>query len=248
MDLDAVERILSTERVSFIYTIPNFQNPTGITTSQAHRERLLSLCQNHRTPLVEDGFEEEMKYFGKAILPIKSMDRGNLVIYLGTFSKILFPGLRVGWVAAESGCIQRLTAIQRFCSLSGNTLGQAAVYYFCARGHYDTHVRRMHRAYRKRLTTLLHGMREYFPARGIEWTEPVGGYTCWVRLPGTTITESELEEQLLSEGVMVTSGSLFCPTPSETLSFRISISDLNENEIETGIRRLGRVLHRITGG
>ena len=87
--------------------------PTGITTSQAHRERLLALCEKHRLPLVEDGFEEEMKYFGKAVLPIKSMDRRGIVAYVGTLSKVVFPGLRIGWIAAPRPLADSVQAIQR---------------------------------------------------------------------------------------------------------------------------------------
>ena len=97
MDLDQLEQMISQKPPILVYTIPNFQNPTGITTDQPHRERLLAICERHGIPLVEDGFEEEMKYFGKAVLPIKSMDRKKIVIYLGTFSKVLFPGIRLGW-------------------------------------------------------------------------------------------------------------------------------------------------------
>jgi len=124
-DLDVLERESAKRRLALFYTIPNFQNPTGTSTSQAHRERLLSLCEKGGFPLIEDGFEEEMKYFGKAVLPVKSMDTRGLVIYLGTFSKVVFPGLRVGWIAAERDCIQRLLALSRFTQLSGNQLTQA---------------------------------------------------------------------------------------------------------------------------
>ncbi len=97
MDLDALAAAIAADRPVLVYTMPTFQNPTGISTGQAHRERLLSLCEQHRIPILEDGFEEEMKYSGRIVLPVKSMDRHHLVIYCGTFSKVLFPGARVGW-------------------------------------------------------------------------------------------------------------------------------------------------------
>ncbi len=114
MDLDFLETVLATDKVSFVYTMPNFQNPTGITTTHEHREKLLALCSRANVPILEDGFEEDMKYFGKVDLPVKSIDQKNLVIYIGTFSKALFPGLRIGWITAEADCISRLLAIKRF--------------------------------------------------------------------------------------------------------------------------------------
>ena len=100
MDLDTLQQVLrkKRQRPKLIFTMPNFHNPTGITTGQQHRERLLALCEEHRVPLLEDGFEEEMKYFGQAVLPVKSMDNRGIVMYVGTFSKVVFPGLRIGWI------------------------------------------------------------------------------------------------------------------------------------------------------
>ena len=211
LDLGVLESVLKRDRPAFLYTIPNFHNPTGITTSQAHRERVLALCEAHRVPIVEDGFEEEMKYFGKVVLPIKSMDRNKLVIYLGTFSKVVFPGLRIGWVAADRDCIERLLAIHRFTNLSGNNLGQVAMHRFYASGHYEKHVRRVHRVYRKRMQAMIRSMRRHFPARGVTWTEPAGGYTLWVACPGLKMPEGDLVEALAARGVIVSPGSLSSP-------------------------------------
>jgi DNA-binding transcriptional MocR family regulator len=242
LDLGALGRSLAAARPALLYTIPNFHNPTGITTSQAHREELLALCERHRMPLVEDGFEEEMKYFGRAVLPIKSMDSRGAVIYLGTFSKVMFPGLRIGWIAAEGGCTQRLLAVNRFSHLSGSHLAQAAVARFCEEGHYEQGLRRIHKAYRKRMLAMLRGMREHFPEKGVTWTEPAGGYTLWVELPGLKGTEEALLEHLAREGVAVCPGSQFYSSRPPHLSFRLSVSNLDEERIEEGCRRVGRAL------
>jgi DNA-binding transcriptional MocR family regulator len=248
MDLDALEKRLSRERVALVYTVPNFHNPTGISTSQAHRERLLAICEARGVPIVEDGFEEELKYFGKVVLPVKSMDSGGIVIYLGTFSKVVFPGLRVGWIAAHRDCIRRLLAINRFCALSGSTLGQAALARFCDEGSYEEHVRRVHKAYRRRMEAMLRGLKAHLPARGVEWTEPAGGYTLWVRVTaGRDVEEHRLFERLRKEGVLVTPGSLSFPGRPGGVSFRLSVCNLREEQIEEGCRRLGRVLARAVG-
>lgn len=242
LDLRVLESMLERDRPAFLYTIPNFHNPTGITTGQEHREHLLSLCEAHGVPIVEDGFEEEMKYFGKVVLPIKSMDKNKLVIYLGTFSKIVFPGLRIGWIAADRECIERLLAIQRFTNLSNNNLGQVAMHRFYTNGYYEKHIRRVHRAYRKRMQTMVTSMRRYFPAKGVTWTEPSGGYTLWVRCDRLRMSEKDLVGAMAERGVMVSPGSYYFPTRSRGLAFRLSCVNLKEPEIEEGIRRLGRGL------
>ena len=238
LDLNALEQVIQRHRPILLYTIPNFHNPTGITTDQAHRERLLAICERHRLPLVEDGFEEEMKYFGKTVLPIKSMDHHGVVIYLGTFSKILFPGLRIGWIAADRRCIDRLAAIQRALILSGNLLDQAALHRFCRMGHYDLHINRMHRIYRRRMQTALKALRAAFADGRLHWTEPTGGYTIWVRLQDVAAAEDEIVQRLLEHGVMVLPGSFHFHGTTDGACFRLSIAHLDEAAITEGIRRL----------
>ena len=245
MDLDALEHLLDRESPAMIYTIPNFHNPTGITTEQSHREKLLRIGEHYQIPLVEDGFEEEMKYFGKAVLPIKSMDHRGVVIYLGTFSKVLFPGLRIGWIAADKECIDRLLPIQRAMILSGNILDQAALDRFCRLGYYDLHIKRMHRIYRKRMQTALSTMKSSLNHGQIEWTQPAGGYTIWVRLKGLKMSEDEIIEHLIDHGVMVLPGSSHFYGASDGVYFRISIAHLDEPDIEEGIRRLSRGLDQL---
>ena len=247
IDLDALERSLRRTRPALVYTMPNFQNPTGITTSQAHRERLLAACERHRVPLVEDGFEEELKYFGKCALPIKSMDTGGVVVYLGTFSKVVFPGLRVGWVAAERACIERLLAISRFSALSANVVAQAALQRFCASGCYESLLRRVHRAYRRRMLTLLAALHRHLPERGVRWTQPAGGYTLWLTVEATSWSEDRVDAQLRAHGVLASRGSLYFTAPHPGVHFRISIANLDEAEIEEGCRRLGAALAEVVG-
>jgi DNA-binding transcriptional MocR family regulator len=245
MDLDALARILARRHPALVYTIPNFHNPTGITTSQAHRERLLALAEKHGVPLLEDGFEEEMKYFGRAVLPIKSMDTRGIVIYVGTFSKVIFPGLRVGWLAASRDGIERLLAINRFASLSGPNVIHAALDRFCRAGDYESHVRRLHTAYRRRMLAMLRALDAYLPAKGVEWTRPAGGYTLWVRLEGRRMKEADLMAHLTAHGLLVSPGSPFFNSPPAESCFRLSVANLTEAEIETGCQRLGKAFAAI---
>ncbi len=246
MDLDFLEKTLSEEKISFVYSMPNFQNPTGITTSHSHRERLLNLCLKHRIPLVEDGFEEDMKYFGKVALPIKSMDSKNIVIYLGTFSKALFPGLRIGWVTADSECLSRLTAIKRFTDLGSGKLVQIVLHEFLKRGYYDKQLRRMHRAFRKRMQVALQTMDSCFPPK-VTWTRPAGGYTLWVKLP-TRWDKDKINDHMEKFGIIVSPGSYYFYRSEPSAYFRVSIAKRNEEEIEEGITRLSKALRHMGKG
>jgi DNA-binding transcriptional MocR family regulator len=247
MDLVALEKRLRARAIAFVYTMPNFQNPTGISTSQAHRERLLALCEAHRVPLVEDGFEEELKYFGRAVLPIKAMDRRGVVIYLGTFSKVVFPGLRVGFVAAHPAAIARLVAVNRVGALSGNVLTQAAVARFCESGGYEEHIRRVHRAYRPRMRALLAGLAAHLPRERVHFTKPQGGYTLWLTIkPRRPVSEDQAGALFQSAGVLLSPGSWYFPTPPQALGFRLSLANLSVEKIQEGCQRLGRALEAIT--
>ena len=205
MDLDRLARALSRRRIDLVYTMPNFQNPTGVTTGHGHRERLLELCTRHRVPLLEDAFEEDLKYYGKVDLPIKSMDERNVVLYVGTFSKALFPGLRLGWVCADRECIDRLAALKRFTDLGTGNLIQMGVYQFCRLGYYDKHLKRLARAFRRRMDTALRAMARCFPPE-VTWIRPLGGYTVWVRLP-RPLDDAALAAALAPHGLAVAPGA-----------------------------------------
>lgn len=245
MDLDELETILQIRKITLVYTIPNFHNPTGISTSQAHRERLLALCEQYKVILVEDGFQEEMKYYGKVVLPIKSMDKNEVVIYLGTFSKILFPGLRIGWIAAAKECVSKLTLLIKSAALSGNSLDQAALNLFCRSGYYDLHIKRIHRIYRKRMELTIKTIRDCFPLENVNFTKPNGGYMLWFELRNIEKSEDEIIAYFLSNNVAVSPGKLFYNKASNGKYFRISIANRDEKEIVEGIRNLGKALKQL---
>jgi DNA-binding transcriptional MocR family regulator len=242
MDLSALGALAAREPLAAVYTIPNFHNPTGVTTDQAHREGLLDICERLGLPRVEDGFEEEMKYFGKTVLPIKSMDHSGVVLYLGTFSKILFPGLRIGWIAGHRDCIARLAPLQRTMMLCGNPLDQAALDRFCRAGHYERHVRRMHQVYRRRMQTALKALQAQVDPELCRWHPPAGGYTIWLQLAGRPRDEAALAAHLLRHGVAVLPGRAHYCGPGAVPGLRLSIAHLDEAAIAEGVRRLGRGL------
>lgn len=249
MDLDALAALLrrksKRDRPALIYTIPTYQNPTGITTSQPHRERLLALCERYEVPLVEDGFQEEITYFDKVVLPIKSMDRSELVFYLGSFSKVFCPGLRIGWIAAREGCIEPLTGLKRVEDLSCSPFVQAALHRFCASGAYELHLRHMNRIFAARLRRTVTALKEVLPKSRVHLVEPSGGYLLWLRLDGLHATEERVITTLHQHGVTAAPGTLFFLDRPTKPALRLSISSLSDAEVEEGVRRLDKALRSL---
>jgi DNA-binding transcriptional MocR family regulator len=245
VDLSIIEKELKKGLPIFFYTMPNFQNPTGVTTTQAHREKLLTLFEQHSIPIIEDAFEEEMKYFGKVPLPIKSMDMNRIVIYIGSFSKVLFPGIRKGWITADVECIKRLAAIKRFSDLTTPLPDQAALAEFCKQGYYELHIKKIHKIYRKRMQAAVLSLSQKIRNKNVSWKEPNGGYTIWIQLHNTRKSYSDINEILLSNKIRFALGKDFFPYKTDTIFLRLAIASLNEEEIIEGINRFGKSLKEI---
>ncbi|WP_306591624.1 PLP-dependent aminotransferase family protein [Geothrix sp. 21YS21S-4] len=245
VDLPALETLIQKERPVLLYLMPSFQNPTGRCLDQAARETLLALCEQQALPILEDGFTEEMKYFGRPILPMKSMDRTGLVLYAGTFSKVLFPGLRLGWLAGARPCVEALAAIRRTGELGPSPLLQDALEDFLRKGHYDQHLARLHRRFRRRMETAHAALRRELDPAHVSWEAPSGGYLLWLEVRGLP-DGFDLEGRLRRFGVAVRGGDAFFPEPPKGRHFlRLSISNLDEEEIAEGVARLGRGLRAL---
>jgi DNA-binding transcriptional MocR family regulator len=245
VDLEVIEKEFGKGLPLFFYTMPNFHNPTGITTDQEHREKLIALFEKHGVPVIEDAYEEEMKYFGKVPLPIKSMDTNRVVIYIGSFSKILFPGIRLGWIAADKECVNRLTTLKRFSDLSSPLPEQAALADFCRGGNYEIHIKRIHKIYRKRMMLAVQTMKEKIVNGDVRMIEPDGGFTIWVSMSNTGKTYEELNGLFLSNKVRVALGKDFLPPRNGRKYFRLAIASLDEKEIVEGIDRIAKTIKKI---
>ena len=239
MALEALRKVMATQPVCLVYSMPSFHNPTGATMGQAKREALLDLCHRHGALLIEDSIEEEMKFFGKVHLPVKSMDDKGVVLYLGSFSKVLAPGLRTAWIIAGEQHIERLSKVKTAYELSSNTASQVILQHFCSSGGYELHIRKMMRVFRKRMKTALGALKRHIPHDLASWEEPLGGFLIWLNIKPAI---PDLESRLERHGVRVAQGSDFFYTPHPGQSIRISISKCDEQEIEEGIRRLGQAL------
>lgn len=248
MDPSALRSTLDREGrdAALVYLMPSFRNPTGRLTGQRRREEILAVCSESGVPILEDGFEEELGFLGNAVRPLASMDPGNAVLYVGTLSKSLFPGIRLGWIAASEEWIRPLTAFRAATSLGGNMMAQAAAAAFWDSGAYATHLRRVSRAFSRRLRAAREAAARHLP-RFAELGEVRGGYLLWIRLPGgpgleAAKVESEVMEACRREGVAAAPGSPFHAGTSPGPALRLCIAGLEESEIEEGFRRLGRAL------
>jgi DNA-binding transcriptional MocR family regulator len=245
VDLEAIEKEFKNGLPIFFYTMPNFHNPTGITTNQEHREKLIALFEKYSVPIVEDAFEEEMKYFGKVSLPVKSMDINRIVIYLGSFSKILFPGIRLGWIAADIECIERLTILKRFSDISTALPEQAALADFCQKGFYELHIKKIHKIYRKRMILAVQTMEQKIRNENVTWISPNGGFTIWLTMHNLKTGYEEINKIFLSHKIRVALGKDFFNTEDKNKHLRLAIASLNEKEITEGVDRLAEAIKQI---
>ncbi len=239
MDLEELAALIEREAPALVYTMPSFQNPSGVTTDQGHRESLYTLCAERGVPIFEDGYDEEMQYSGRPVLAIKALDRHGVVVYAGTFSKVLFPGVRIGWIAAPAPLLERMSALRCYGEIAPHTLLHAAMDEFCRSGSFERHVTRMHRIYRRRMGAALGALEREVGERA-SWVTPRGGFLVWLRLPEGD--RDALAACLAREGVRASAGGSFYADGSGGHALRLSISALDEEEIARGVRRLGRAL------
>lgn len=238
-DLDALSRVLARPEVKAFYTMPSFHNPMGTTTSLAHRRRLLDVAARRGKPVVEDAFEMDLRFTGSAIPPLAALDDHGLVVHLFSFSKSLFPGVRVGSVMARGRALEGLRALKRTIDLSGAPVLQAAVADFVEGGAYERHLTRLRKTLRERCEALLEALDDEMP-EGTRFTRPEGGYQVWVELPGG-IDTSELLEDARRAGVLFAPGSLFHHDGRVSSGLRLTFALADVEEVRRGVAALAAV-------
>src|SRR6516165_9587484 len=179
-------------RPKFMYVLPNFQNPAGVTLSESRREQLILLADKYGIPIIEDDPYGQLRYEGKHLAPLVVLDQRNMrhdhdfsfgnVIYLSTFSKTLAPGLRLGWIVAPTEVIGKLTQLKQGADLHTSTFTQLVAYEVARRGFLDQHVKQIRKVYRERRDVMLQALAEFFPPE-VTWTQPKGGLFLWISLP-----------------------------------------------------------------
>lgn len=248
MRVDAVEAILRKEPIKFIYALPNFQNPSGITLSRGRRMELVRLANEYGVPIVEDDPYGQLRYEGEHEPPLIVLDtqgrpeecNGTLinsnVIYLSTFSKTLCPGFRVAWMVGPREVIARAVQAKQGSDLHTGTFAQMVAYETARGGFLDRHVREIRKVYRERRDLMLALMEEHFPP-GVTWTRPKGGLFLWVRLP-EGMDSTALLERAIEQKVAFVPGSAFYPYEGGENAMRINFSYMPPEMIEEGIKRL----------
>jgi DNA-binding transcriptional MocR family regulator len=242
VDLMVLERALRRPEVKVFYTIPTFHNPMGISTSPAHRRALLEIAGRCRKPVIEDAYEIDLRFEGRPVRPLAALDPAGLVVHLSSFSKSLFPGVRVGAVAARGRLVDALLALKRATDLSDAMPLQAAVAEFVAGGAYERHLARLRRVLRARRDALLQALEEQMP-EGSRWTRPEGGYQVWVELP-EGIDTSELLADAVGAGALFAPGSQFNHDGRPSRCLRLSFAMADEEALRRGVAALGAVIRR----
>ena len=239
MDVEALESILAKERPRLLIVTPNFQNPTGTTLGLASREALLRIAQRAGVIVVENDIYGALAYEGDSIPTIKQLDHSGDTVLLRSFSKLAFPGLRVGWVVGPRALIEKLTEAKQWSDLHTDQLSQAVLLRFADSGRLDSHRQRMLTAGLERLRAVRAACEEYLPA-GATFTRPRGGMNVWVRLPRPLDT-GELLARAEREGVTYLPGKYFAVSRGESGSLRLSFAGLAPEKIRAGLEILGRI-------
>ena len=236
--LDRLER--DGRRPKFIYTVPSFQNPAGVTMSQARRRRLVEVAHERELLVLEDNPYGLLRYEGDAPTPLLSLDGGVYVMYLGTFSKILSPGIRLGWVVAPPPVLEKINLGKQAADLCTSTLSQLMVQAYFEESHWRDYVESLTEIYRARRDTMLDALAEHFP-RQAEWTRPAGGLFIWVTLPDFIDTTDLLARALRDNVAFVPGEAAFLDGRGRS-AMRLNFSGSDEDAIREGIRRIGEVV------
>ncbi len=246
MDVDELEHVLERHRPGLVYTIPNFHNPTGACLDGQRRRRLISLAGRYDVPILEDDYVGDIRYEGRAQPTLKSLDPDGRVIYVGTFSKMLIPGLRVGFVVADGPVYDHLLRSKRCHDLATCNLIQRALREYVSVGRYGAHLQRSCTVYRRRRDAMLAALERHMPA-GTSWVRPKGGLFVWARLT-EGMKASEVLPRACEEGVVFAPGGNFHLDPAEGEGcMRLNFASSSEEVIEEGIRRLGRAMGKCRG-
>jgi 2-aminoadipate transaminase len=228
-------------RPKFIYTVPTFQHPAGVTLSAPRRSRLVEIARERELLVLEDNPYGLLRYEGEPLPPLYALDGGEYVIYLGTFSKILSPGIRLGWVTAPGPVLSKIKLGKQAADLCTSSLTQQLVDVYFQEGNWRRYVQDLCGVYRQRRDAMLDALAEFFP-REAEWTQPSGGLFIWATLPEFIDTGDLLAKALREERVAFVPGSAAYVDGRGGSSMRLNFSGSTEDEIREGIRRIGAVV------
>ncbi len=227
----------------FIYTIPDFQNPTGKTMSVDRRKKLVELAEKYNVPVVEDNPYGELRYEGERLPAVKSFDTKGIVIYLGTFSKTFCPGMRLGWICGDPEIISKYVIVKQGADLQPSSTSQREAAVFMQTTNLDEHIKKIREVYKHRRDVMMDVMKKELPDF-CKFTYPEGGLFTWVTLPEGYNAREILKKALDAKVAFVVGGSFF-PNGGHENTMRLNYSFMSEDKIVEGIKRLGKVLRSL---
>jgi GntR family transcriptional regulator / MocR family aminotransferase len=244
MQVEVLEKLLQQHHPKLIYTIPNFHNPTGTCLTTSRRRQLLVLADRYNVPIIEDDFVGDLRYEGHTQPALKALDPGGCVIYISTFSKMLMPGLRVGFIAADGPVYDSLVNFKRIHDVATSALVQRALEAYVTVGRYQTHLRRSCQIFRKRRDVMIASIQRYLPV-DVRFDPPQGGLFIWLQLPRGIVSE-DLLSLAWEEGVDFAPGNPFFPDGTQGSDWlRLNFVAQEPDQIEEGIKRLGKSVKRM---
>ncbi len=238
MSMESLSYMLSRFKPKFIYTIPNFHNPTGITMSLEKRKKLLALSYKHQTPILEDDAYGELRYEGEQIPSLKALDQNNYVVYLSTFSKVLFMGLRIGWVAAPKQVIQQFKVLKQISDVHTNSFSQWCLDRLIRENNYSNHIQTVLKENKRRRDIMLNSLNRFKPQNlEISWIIPEGGLYIWCSLPDE-IDQKELMKNAEEKRIAFVPAKVFYSEDCDDNCIRLNFTFPSPNQIEKGIQLL----------
>jgi 2-aminoadipate transaminase len=242
MKVETIDPIVEKYHPKLIYTVPNFQNPTGITMTLERRRMLVEKARKYSVPIVDDNPYGELRYSGAPVPSIKNLG-GQAVIQLGTFSKIVSPGLRIAWIAASRQTMGVFTRVKQATDLHTNNFAQYVIHEFVQDGRLERHIEVLKRSYHERRDAILRAMSEFFPDT-VKWTKPEGGLFLWIKLP-EHVDAAKLLPQAIEEKVVFIPGQSFHADGSGKNTMRLNFSQPPCESLHEGIKRLGRLFSAV---
>lgn len=236
------KRLQEHPNAKFIYTIPDFQNPTGRTLKLERRKRMIELANQYDVLIVEDNPYGAVRFAGKELPPVKHYDTEGRVIYLSTFSKIFTPGLRLGWICAHPFFIDKYVAFKQTADLHTDSFAQRITAKYMELYDIEEHIHKIKAVYKERCTAMLSCIEEFFP-NNISYSKPEGGLFIWVELP-EGIDSAHIFTECLKNNVACVPGTPFFPNGTQTNTLRLNYSNMPKEKIIEGMKRMGEVLHR----
>jgi 2-aminoadipate transaminase len=247
MRMDKLEKVLDKlarrkKKPKFIYVVPDFQNPSGVTMSLDRRKKLLELAYQHGVPIVEDSPYRDLRFAGEPVPAIYALDDQEQVIALGTFSKIFCPGLRLAWIMAPAAWLDKMIVAKQSMDLCCPTFNQLVAAEYIGRGFLPKQIERIRELYGRKREVMLKALKRHMP-KGVKWTKPEGGLFLWVKLP-KNLSANELFPKAVEEKVAYVIGSAFHCDGKGQNSMRLNFSYPSEEQIEEGVKRLAAMVRK----